>query len=69
VSGLDGVVALGFRRAQPRPDQDAQQAPSFRSGKDSADSKAVVNVNQGVFCCSMYWRTMLMGAPPQEEAK
>jgi hypothetical protein len=23
----------------------------------------------GVFCCCMDWRTMLMGAPPQEEAK
>jgi len=27
--------------------QDARQAPSFRAGKDSADSEAVVNVNQG----------------------
>ena len=30
-----------------RIDPDARQAPSFRSGKDSADSEAVVNVNQG----------------------
>ena len=49
-------------------DQDARQAPSFRAGKDSADSEAVV-CQSGVFCCSMYWRTTLMGAPPQEQAK
>jgi ferric-dicitrate binding protein FerR (iron transport regulator) len=27
-------------------DQDARQAPSFRAGKDSADSEAAVNINQ-----------------------
>ena len=30
-------------------DQNARQAPSFRSGKDSASSEAVVNVNQESF--------------------
>jgi len=50
-------------------DQDARQAPFFRAGKDSADSRSCCERQSGVFCCSMYWRTMLMGAPPQEEAK
>jgi len=50
-------------------DQDARQAPSFRAGKDSADIRSCCERQSGVFCCSMYWRTMLMGAPPQEEAK
>ena len=26
-------------------------------------------VQRGVCCCAMYWRTMEIGAPPQDEAK
>ena len=71
----DPDLTLDEGAFHPRPeqgnfrifDQDARQAPSFRAGKDSADSKAVVNVQSGVFCCSMHWRTTLMGAPSQEE--
>ena len=42
-----------------------------RSGKDSADGVAVLAFASqcGVCCCSMYWRTMEIGAPPQLEAK
>lgn len=32
-------------------------------------SHPVAQVQCGVFCCSMYWRTMAIGAPPQLEAK
>ena len=44
--------------------------PSGR-GKDSADGVAVLAfaVQCGVRCCSMYWRMISMGAPPQLPAK
>ena len=47
----------------------ARQAPPFRAGKDSADGAAVLvfGFQCGVCCCSMYWRTMEIGAPPQLE--
>ena len=47
----------------------ARQAPPFRAGKDSADGVAVLvfGFQRGVCCCSMYWRTMEIGAPPQLE--
>ena len=52
-------------------DAGARQAPPFRAGKDSADGAAVLvfGFQCGVCCCSMYWRTMEIGAPPQLEAK
>ena len=50
-------------------DQDVQQASSFSAGKESADSESCRECQSGVYCCSMYWRTVLMGAPPHEEAK
>jgi hypothetical protein len=51
-------------------DQDARQAPSFRAlGKGQRRQRRRRECQFGVFCCSMYWRTMLMGAPSQEEAK
>ena len=49
--------------------QGARQAPPLRAGKDSADGIAVLGYQCGVCCCSMYWRTMEIGAPPQDEAK
>jgi len=37
---------------------------------DSADTKGVLVIRySGVCCCSMYWRVIAIGAPPQEAAK
>lgn len=47
-------------RDKPRP---------FRAGKDGAGGVAVLGFQCGVCCCSMYCRTMEIGAPPQEDAK
>jgi len=74
VSNRSGAYADQDARQAPsfragKDSQDARQAPSFRAGKDSADIRSCCERQSGVFCCSMYWRTMLMGAPPQEEAK
>jgi len=46
-------------------------SPAVQAGKDSADGAAVLvfGFQCGVCCCSMYWRTMEIGAPPQLEAK
>ena len=49
--------------------------PAFRPGKDSAApvsqsfALAIWQAQIGVACCSMYWRTTEMGAPPHEAAK
>ena len=44
-----------------------------RSGRGriarTAQPSLVFGFQCGVCCCSMYWRTMEIGAPPQEEAK
>jgi hypothetical protein len=49
--------------------QFARKALAFRPGMDSADGVAVLEAQSGVRCCSMYWRTMEIGAPPQLDAK
>ena len=56
-----------------------RQASAFRPGKDRpapvsqgfalASWQEEVLAQVGVSCCSMYWRTTEMGAPPQEAAK
>jgi hypothetical protein len=54
-------------------DHDARQAPPFRAGKDSAPGErgSMPHSPDSVRsrCCSMYWRTMAIGAPPQDAAK
>jgi len=54
------LVAFDPVRGNPR---------RLRAGKDSAHGVAVLGLQCGVCCCSMYWRTMEIGAPPQLEAK
>ena len=44
--------------------------PSGRGGiARTAQPSFGLAVQRGVCCCSMYWRTMEIGAPPQDEAK
>jgi hypothetical protein len=48
--GMNLVAELTFEHSrpdQPGADQNARQAPSFRTGKDSADSEAVLSVSPG----------------------
>lgn len=66
-----GSRRIAHRLPKP-PDrryQFARKAPAFRPGMDSADGAAVLEAQSGVRCCSMYWRTMEIGAPPQLDAK
>ena len=52
----------------PMPsDRNARQASPFTGRRESA--AGAPPAYSGVFCCSMYWRMILIGAPPQEAAK
>ena len=44
----------------------AASAPAFRPVVKAADPG---HGQAGRFCCSMYWRRTLMGAPPTDPAK
>jgi ribosomal protein L11 methylase PrmA len=45
------------------------QAPAFRSEISRKRRVRADTIQSGVRCCSMYWRMMPSGAPPQDEAK
>jgi len=47
----------------------APQAPAFRLEIGAQAHPRRHEVHPGVRCCSMYWRMMLIGAPPHEDAK
>jgi plasmid stability protein len=44
-------------------------SPGVQAGVRALERVCADKRQSGVRCCSMYWRIMLIGAPPQDAAK
>ena len=54
MSSFHGWQFIASRVDTRTIDQNARQAPSFKAGKESAETLGVCSAGKAVSCCSMY---------------